>query len=130
MYIDLYDTSVVGCSNKTDRDSNSEYKKKCKPRKCLIYTFYWRRERLMNLMGITLCSNILYRFDADTVARLLHDFDKRRQGFVEVCQTIFATATAKLIIFAEIEPLRNVKISWNNTTLLSWKSQGSIPRKI
>jgi hypothetical protein len=27
MYIDLYDTSVVGCSNKTDRDSNSEYKK-------------------------------------------------------------------------------------------------------
>ena len=81
-------------------------------------------------MGITLCSNILYRFDADTVARLLHDFDKRRQGFVEVCQTIFATATAKLIIFAEIEPLRNVKISWNNTTLLSWKSQGSIPRKI
>ena len=40
MYIDLYDTSVVGCSNKTDRDSNSEYKKKCKPRKCLIYTLY------------------------------------------------------------------------------------------
>lgn len=27
MYIDLYDTSVVGCSNKTDRDSNSEDKK-------------------------------------------------------------------------------------------------------
>mgnify|MGYP000258589008 CR=1 FL=1 len=27
MYIDLYDTSVVGCSNKTDRDSNSGYKK-------------------------------------------------------------------------------------------------------
>lgn len=49
MYIDLYDTSVVGCSNKTDRDSNSEYKKKCKPRKCLIYTFYWRRDRIMNL---------------------------------------------------------------------------------
>lgn len=49
MYIDLYDTSVVGCSNKTDRDSNSEYKKKCKPRKCLIYTFYWRRERVLNL---------------------------------------------------------------------------------
>ena len=49
MYIDLYDTSVVGCSNKTDRDSNSEYKKKCKPRKCLIYTFYWRRDRLSNL---------------------------------------------------------------------------------
>jgi len=24
---------------------------------------------------------------ADTVARLLHDFDKRWQGFVEVCQT-------------------------------------------
>lgn len=45
MYIDLYDTSVVGCSNKTDRDSNSEYKKKCKPRKCLIYTSYWRRDR-------------------------------------------------------------------------------------
>ena len=50
MYIDLYDTSVVGCSNKTDRDSNSEYKKKCKPRKCLIYTFYWRRDRVMNLL--------------------------------------------------------------------------------
>lgn len=50
MYIDLYDTSVVGCSNKTDRDSNSEYKKKCKPRKCLIYTFYWRRGRVMNLL--------------------------------------------------------------------------------
>ena len=49
MYIDLYDTSVVGCSNKTDRDSNSEYKKKCKPRKCLIYTSYWRRDRLSNL---------------------------------------------------------------------------------
>lgn len=48
MYIDLYDTSVVGCSNKTDRDSNSEYKKKCKPRKCLIYTFYWRRDRVLN----------------------------------------------------------------------------------
>ena len=48
MYIDLYDTSVVGCSNKTDRDSNSEYKKKCKPRKCLIYTFYWRRDRDSN----------------------------------------------------------------------------------
>lgn len=28
MYIDLYDTSVVGCSNKIDRDSNSEYKKR------------------------------------------------------------------------------------------------------
>lgn len=50
MYIDLYDTSVVGCSNKTDRDSNSEYKKKCKPRKCLIYTSYWRRDRVMNLL--------------------------------------------------------------------------------
>ena len=48
MYIDLYDTSVVGCSNKTDRDSNSECKKKCKPRKCLIYTFYWRRDRDSN----------------------------------------------------------------------------------
>ena len=48
MYIDLYDTSVVGCSNKTDRDSNSEYKKKCKPRKCLIYTSYWRRDRDSN----------------------------------------------------------------------------------
>ena len=36
-----------------------------------------RRERLMNLMGIALCSNILSRFYADTVARLLHDFDKR-----------------------------------------------------
>ena len=48
MYIDLYDTSVVGCSNKTDRDSNSEYKKKCKPRKCLIYTSCWRRDRDSN----------------------------------------------------------------------------------
>lgn len=67
----------------------------------------------MNLIGITLCSNILPHFDADTVARLLHDFDKRRQGFVEVCQTIFATATAKLIFFAEIEPLHIVKYSWN-----------------
>lgn len=54
MYIDLYDTSVVGCSNKTDRDSNSEYKKKCKPRKCLIYTFYWRRDRVMNLLSYIL----------------------------------------------------------------------------
>ena len=27
LILDLYDTSVVGCSNKTDRDSNSGYKK-------------------------------------------------------------------------------------------------------
>ena len=56
MYIDLYDTSV-GCSNKTDRDSNSEYKKKCKPRKCLIYTSYWRRDRIMNLSLLSLCKS-------------------------------------------------------------------------
>ena len=99
----------------------------------MYYQFYkqgffsiYRGERLINLMGIILCSNILSRFNADTVARLLHDFDNRWQGFVEVCQTIFATATEKLIILAEIEPLRNVKISWNNTTLPSWKSKGSI----
>ena len=58
----------------------------------------------MNLMGITIYSNILHRFDADAVARLVHDFDKRWQDFVEVCQTIFATATAKLIISLKLNP--------------------------
>ena len=34
---------------KVDKDFGFEHKKKCKPRKCLIYTFYWRRDRLSNL---------------------------------------------------------------------------------